>query len=227
MAAGRSVDVLILAAHVAELAGLEATLDASLRGRVRGLRIEAHAVGVGLAVAGVGAMRALAATRARAALLLGSCGSYAPTPVGGRLGLVLPDSVQLVDAATVDGSAAYPGPMPVRATLNRALRAGLARGQRGVLRGALAVTPGITTDDALAARLAAHSGCVAENLEALPVALACASYGLPFAVLLVNTNDVGSQGRTQWLAHHRAAAMRGAEALLGWLDRGAPGLPAK
>jgi nucleoside phosphorylase len=227
MAPARSADVLILVAHIAELTGLQAVLRPNLRGRVRGLRIAAHAVGVGLSVAGVGAMQALALTRPRAALLLGSCGTYAATPAGARLGLVLPDSVQLVDAATADGSAAYPEPMPVRAKLDRALLAGLARGQRGVLRGALAVTPGITTDDALAARLAAYSGCIAENLEALPVALACAAHGVPFAAVLVNTNDVGARGRAQWLEHHQAAAARGAEAVLDWLNRGAPGVPAR
>ena len=55
----------------------------------------------------------------------------------------------------------------------------------------------------------------------------CAAHAVPFAALLVSTNEVGAQGRAQWLANHQAAAARGAEVLLGWLSRGAPGLPPK
>jgi nucleoside phosphorylase len=94
------------------------------------------------------------------------------------------------------------------------------------LRGEVATTLGITTDDTLAQTLGSRSGCTAENLEAFSVAMACAARQLPFTSVLVATNAVGSEGRAQWSLHQRGAAEKAAELTLLWLERGAKGLAA-
>jgi nucleoside phosphorylase len=104
---------------------------------------------------------------------------------------------------------------------------GLAQIEPSALRGEVATTLSITTDDQLAVRLGRKTGCCAENLEAFSVALACAARDLPFAAMLVSTNAVGSVGREQWSEHQRQAAERGAHLVLEWLEQGAHGLPAR
>ena len=231
------LDLLIAAAHPAELAGLRVAWGRPLSSRVRGLHVAARAIGVGLPAAAVGAARAICELRPRALVLLGSCGVYpsatrAAGPARGAaratsrhlLIPAIPERVQLVDAAVLGGRAAFPGPMPSGARLHRALTRGLARCAPGALRGTLATTAGITTSNALARRIARETGCETENLEALGVALACEAERVAFAALLVVTNTVGSRGRAQWLEHHAAAAERGARVLTEWLALGAPGL---
>jgi nucleoside phosphorylase len=219
-------DVLIVAAHIAELTGVKAWLGESLAKRVHGLRVRCESVGVGMPAAAVGTMRALHATRPRALLLVGSCGVY-----GGSdrqlLAPAFPLHLQLVDAATQARQAALPPSMPVQARAHARLQAGLSRGQRDALRGTAATTLGITTSDALARRLARTSACEVENLEALSVALACESERVPFAAILIVTNIVGSRGRKQWADNQRSAADRGSRIIQHWLARGAPGLPGR
>jgi len=137
----------------------------------------------------------------------------------------IPARVQLVDAAVLGGQAAFPGPMPSEAGVDRGLARELARCAPGALRGTLATTTGITTSNALARRIGRETGCATENLEALGVALACSAARVAFAALLVVTNTVGSRGRADWQAHHAAAAERGARIVTDWLELGAPGLP--
>jgi nucleoside phosphorylase len=132
----------------------------------------------------------------------------------------------LVDASVLDELAAFPAPMQLLCEPDRALSEGLAQVDPGSLRGEVATTLAITSDDTLAQSLGSKSACAAENLEAYAVALACAAHDLPFACLLVATNAVGSQGRQQWQNYQRSAAEKAAELLLLWLDRGAKGLPA-
>lgn len=223
-AARAKTDVLILAAHELELAGVRTWLGPSLAGKQHGRWIACESVGVGMPAAAVGTMHALRTTRPRAVVLLGSCGVYAAREAR-LLSPAVPRVVQLVDAASVARQAALPAPMPVKASAHARLSAGLARGSRDAVRGSAATTLGITTSDALARKLARASGCAFENLEALAVALACQREDVPFAALLVVTNVVGRQGRRQWLAHCAAAAERGGHLIERWLARGAPGLP--
>jgi len=219
------IDVLIAAAHASELEGLAQAFGSAHTLRVRRLRVRRAEVGVGLLAAAVGTARLLQRQRPRALILLGSCGIYRDAARTPLLTAAIPSALQLMDAATSAGQAAYPEPMPIRAQTHPGLSAALARfGQRPV-RGGLLTTPGITTSDALAKRLARTSGCVVENLEALAVALACQAERVPFSALLSITNVVGRRGRADWAAHRRAAAVRGADHLLAWLARGAPGLP--
>jgi nucleoside phosphorylase len=217
------LDVLIAAAHPSELKGLRDALGRSLSGRVRGLRVAASTIGVGVPAAAIGTIRALREHEPRALVLLGSCGVYGRAPL---LTAAVPETMQLVDAAVIAGRAAFPEPMPVRAKVHRALSAGIVRSAgKGVLRGSLATTAGITTSDGLARRIAQGSGCLVENLEGVAVGLACESERVPFAGLLVVTNVVGKRGREQWFENHGAAAQRGAAIVLEWIERGAPGVP--
>jgi nucleoside phosphorylase len=218
-------DLLILAAHAPELVGLRGALGTGLAGVVGGLRVVCATVGVGLPVAGGGTMRHVRDARPRAVLLLGSCGLYPRREPFRPLLPVIPKGIRLVDASVLGAKAAFPAPMQLLMEPDVALADGLAQTEPNTLRGELATTLSITTDDKLAARLGRKSGCCAENLEAFSVALACSARDLPFATVLVSTNEVGSLGRQQWIKHQRKAAERGARLLLTWIERGARGLP--
>jgi nucleoside phosphorylase len=212
------VDILIVAAAGAELAAVQLADN-----RRSSFRVALEAIGVGMPAAAVGTMQALAKHQPQAVILLGSCGAFRDNTSAEILTPVLPDTLKLVDAAVVLGEAAHPDVMPITAQVDRALHAGLYDAIPQAVLGAVATTSGITTSDALASRLAKESACVAENLEAIAVAFACAAYGVPFAALLVITNVVGSRGRGDWKTHFKAAALSGADVLHAWLDAGAAG----
>jgi futalosine hydrolase len=221
-------DLLIVAAHPLELVGLDSALGRSLAGRLHGVRVVCRAVGVGVPAAAVGTMVALTDTRARALVLLGSCGVYARGRGARVQRVAVPRGFALVDSAELAHKAAFPPVMPARASTDSALRAALLRtAGRDALRGRAATTLGITTDDTPAAKIARDSGCVVENLEAVAVALAAAARRVPFAAVLVVTNEVGRRGRAQWAAQHAPAAERGARVVLDWIAAGAGGLPAR
>ena len=225
MAAHRKTDVLVLAAHAPELVGLRAALGPSLSGSLGAIQIECATVGVGLPASASGTTRALQDLTPRAVILLGSCGLY-PRRIDFRaLTPVIATGVRLIDASALSDQAAFPAPMQLLCEPDRSLSEGLAQADTSSLRGEIATTLAITTDDALAQLLGSKSGCAAENLEAYSVALACAAQDVPFACLLVTTNAVGSQGRQQWQTHQRSAAEKAAEQLLSWIERGAKGLP--
>ena len=132
--------------------------------------------------------------------------------------------VRLVDGSVVDGAAALPGPMPADAVFDPGLHDALvAAGARSVQ---IANTVGITTDDALAARLARvgegegnGSAPDVEHLEAFAFARACAVAGIPCAVSLGVANVVGSKGRAEWLAGHERASAAAAD--VAWRALGA------
>jgi nucleoside phosphorylase len=91
----------------------------------------------------------------------------------------------------------------------------------------VATTLAVTTNDPLAARLSAFSGCGAEHLEAYGVAASCAAHGVPFVALFGVANSVGSRGRDEWRQNHRAASASAIAVLLAWLGAGARGLAAR
>lgn len=225
MSAQRTCDVLVLAAHAPELVGLRTALGEGLCGTVASLQVACATVGVGMPASASGTTRALAEHDPRAVVLLGSCGLYPRRIEFRALTPVVASGVRLVDASVLAEHAAFPAPMQLLCSPDSALSDGLAGLDPGCLRGEIATTLAITTDDALAQALGSKSGCAAENLEAYAVALACAAHDLPFACLLVATNAVGSQGRAQWQSYQRSAAERSAELLLQWLAQGARGLP--
>jgi len=227
MPSTKTADLLILAAYAPELVGLRAALGPTLAGVIDGLRIVCATVGVGMPAAGSGTMRHVRDARPRAVLLLGSCGLYPRRTEFRPLLPVIPKGVRLVDPSVLVDKAAFPAPMQLLIEPDAALGDALAQTDPSALRGEVATTLSITTDDTLAARIGRKSGCVSENLEAFAVGLACAARDLPFATLLVATNVVGSPGREQWSKNQRKAAERGARLTLDWIAKGARGLPAR
>jgi len=209
-----ALDVLILAAFHPELAPLEATLGDAMSGRIGGLVVTARAVGIGLSTAAVGAATHLAEMRPRAVVLVGTCGAYA----GSRLGIgdvVAPRRVRLVDASVAAGTSQFPDPMSVVADAHPGMAEGLEAA--GARLADVATTLAITTDDAVAARIARASGASAEHLEAHGVATACAARGVAFAAALGVANLVGARARDEWRVHHRSSAQAAANTVLRWL----------
>jgi len=222
-----ATDVLVLAAHAVELEGLAPLLRESNappeagRASVVQLgerRVACAAVGVGLTAAGAGAARALIEHAPRAVVLIGSFGRYPNSRVvSSPEHAYVVERVRLVDAAVAEKKGAFPAPMPAELQLDRALS--IALEQNGAERmAALGTTLSITTDDELARALAESSGCDGENLEAIAVVHACAVARVPCAVLVAWTNEVGSHGRADWLAHHAEAARSTARVLEAFLN---------
>jgi nucleoside phosphorylase len=221
-----ATDVLVLAAHAVELEGLTPLLresNAPEPGRASVVqldmrRVACAAIGVGLTAAGAGATRALLEHAPRAVVLIGSFGRYPHSALPSTPDhAYVAERVRLIDAAVAQHKGAFPAPMPTELELDRALAVALER--HGAQRmPALATTLSITTDDALARALGESSGCDGENLEAIAVAHACALARVPCAVLVACTNDVGSQGRASWLAHHTEAARTTARILECFLN---------
>jgi nucleoside phosphorylase len=224
MAASRGADLLILAAHAPELVGLRGALGPALHGVIADVRVVCATVGVGLPAAGAGTMRHVRDARPRAVVLLGSCGLYPRRSEFRALVPVVPDAVRLVDPSVLADKAAFPAPMQLLMEADVGLSRSLAETDPSSLRGEVATTLSITTDDSLARNIGRKSRCAAENLEAFAVALACATRDLPFACVLVATNEVGSRGREQWRKHQRKAAERGGRLIVDWLEQGARGL---
>jgi nucleoside phosphorylase len=170
-------------------------------------------------------MQCLLDVQPRHAIILGSFGLYPGGDAFEPGQLLIPNMFRLIDAAVLAGHAAFPAPMPVTAQPDRAFGDTLVHGADNVLRGAVATTLAITQDDALAQRLGASSDCIAENLEAMAIGLACSAVGVTWTALLGCTNTVGARGRAQWAANHAVAADTTSAHLLAWLAAGAAGLP--
>jgi nucleoside phosphorylase len=221
-----SCDILILGAFHPELAPLRPLLGESLRGRVGKLDVTARVVGIGLTMAAVGATMQLLENGPRTVVLVGTCGVYRVPGAaeGDSLGLgevVVPMRLCLTAPCVVEGLAHFPDPMSVSLDADATTAAALLRA--GGKRGDLATTPGITVDDAAAARLAHATGARVEHLEAHGVATACAARGVPFAAALGVANEVGSRAREQWRMHHRAAATAAVDVVTRWLQSAAVG----
>jgi nucleoside phosphorylase len=216
-----SADLLIVAAHPPELAGLVDLLGGDLRWDVAGHTVFARAVGIGLPAAAAGAASLFAQIRPRAVVLTGTCGSY--RGAGRAIGdVIVGDALHLVSTAAAQGKGALPAPMSAVLASDRSLVAGLM--QRGGHLADVATTLALTTDDALARDVAHACKCPVEHLEVFAVALACAARAIPFAPVLGVANMVGSTGRDEWRAHHLSAGRAAALLVADWLGSGAPGL---
>ncbi len=218
-------DLLIVAAHAPEMAGLRPWLSDSLIGQIRGLAVRGKAVGIGMAVAGPGTARGILAVRPRAVLLVGSCGVYPNLPQYRPHDVIVATRVGLVSHAVNAGRSIYPGPMQTTVECSPLLAAGLAAAGARAFNAAIACTLGQTVDDMLAAAVSPATGCDAENLEAFGVAMACKASDLPFAAVLGVSNIVGSTGQQDWKQFQRAAVNAAAEVIVTWIQRGAQGLP--
>ncbi|MBX3270427.1 MAG: hypothetical protein KF729_09215 [Sandaracinaceae bacterium] len=221
----RSCDLLIVAAHAPDMAGLRSHLSDQLIGEIRGLSVRGKAVGLGMAAAGAATARGILAVSPRAVLLLGSCGVYPNLPQYRPHDVLVSSRVQLVSHAVNAKKSAFPGPMQTALECNPLLAAGLASSGGRVFVAPLACTLAKTVDDPMAATIHPVTGCEAENLEAFAVATACKAADLPFAAVLGVSNIVGSTGEHDWRQFHRAAVSAAAEAIVTWIQRGAQGLP--
>jgi nucleoside phosphorylase len=221
MSRALTTDVLVVAAHPPELGGLKALLGDALRARVRDVEIAAEAVGIGLAVAAAGTASAIRALAPRCVVLVGTCGVYESRgPDIGIAQVVVASGIRLASTAAVEGRGAFPGPMLVEVEPDASLSRALA--DDTVRRVGVATTLAITTDDALANRVAHALECEVEHLEAFAVAAACAQLRIPTAVILGVANHVGSRARDEWLRHHLAAGNAATDLVGAWLRRGAP-----
>lgn len=192
--------LLVVAAWEPELAHLRERLAAAPA--PGGLAFVLETLGVGLVEAAIVMTQCVALHRPDGALLLGTCGAF--TNAGLPLGAVVAGA----DVRLVDASAALPAPMPSHATFDRAVHDALvAAGARSVQ---IANTLGITTDDALATRLA-RGGSEVEHLEAFSFARACARADVPCGAALAVANAVGASGRAEWLATHERASASAAD----------------
>ncbi len=221
----RACDLLIVAAHAPDMAGLRPHLSDNLIGEVRGLRVRGKAVGMGMAAAGPATARGILAVQPRAVLLLGSCGVYPNLSQYRPHDVLVSSRVQLVSHAVMAGRSAFPGPMQTSQDCDPLLGAGLVTGAGRVFLAPVACTLATTIDDAVAARINGSTGCEAENLEVFAIGQACRSAEVPFVAVLGVSNIVGSTGAQDWMQFQRAAVTAAAESIVTWIQRGAQGLP--
>lgn len=218
-------DVLLVAAHAPELVGFRGELSDAFEGVIRGLKVQAKTVGIGMPAAGASMGRRIVQLEPRAVVLVGSCGIYPGRGDVQPLDILVADRTVLVDSAVVQQRAAFPDPMQVSVQADGGMGRGLCAQSERARRVVIGTTLSITTDDALAAAIGQAGVCDAENLETFSTALACAQANIPFSAVLGVTNVVGSTGRVDWNRFQRQAAVSVAELVLRWLHNGAQGLP--
>ncbi|MBX3263209.1 MAG: hypothetical protein KIS78_10105 [Labilithrix sp.] len=181
------------------------------------LALEAAPVGIGLVDAAAGLTRRIAARAPGLVVFVGTCGA-SPSSGLGIGDVVAGTSVRLVDSAVVEGRAAMPFAAEAIDLDVAARDASIAAGARAAT---IANTLGVTTDDALATKLAPFGEV--EHLEAYGVARACrlaSAEDAPVrcAIVLGVANVVGGEGRAAWRANHVAASARAAEVAWAALD---------
>ncbi|MGE0784574.1 MAG: hypothetical protein AB7S26_02725 [Sandaracinaceae bacterium] len=221
----RVADLLIVAAHAPDMAGLRPYLSDQLVGAVRGLNVRGKAIGLGLGAAGPATARGILALNPRAVVLLGSCGVYPGLAQYRPHDVIVSNRLQLVSHAVIAGKCEFPGPLQTQVETNALLSAGLASSGGRVFLAPIASTLARTVDDALASTVHPSTQCEAENLEAFAVGQACKAAEVPFTAVLGVSNIVGSTGKHDWAQFQRAAVTAAAEAIVAWIQRGAQGLP--
>ncbi|HEX9296497.1 MAG TPA: hypothetical protein VF881_11700 [Polyangiaceae bacterium] len=215
-------DVLLVSAHLPELSGFRSILGEDLHKSVAGRNVVAAAVGIGIVSAAAGTAALLERSDPSAVILVGTCGAYLGR--GHAIGdVIVARRLHLVSAAEVEGKGAFPGPMTIATDIDLALSTAFA--ECGAAETRLATTLAVTTDDALAHRIATAHACDVEHLEAFGVAWACSKSRTPFGVVLGVANMVGATAREEWKRHHDAAGSSAAALVARWLTSGAPGLP--
>ena len=186
---------------------------APLRRLVAGRRgIVLEPIGIGAVDAAVGAAGAIARARPARVIFVGTAGIYGSTKeVPAAIGTaVVAGEIVCVSTSALKGEAYLPGPMVLRVSTSRSLRAALTDGRAG-RPGMVACPLAITRSAALGRRIAKATGAALENLEAFAVARAAAAAGIPFAAVLGVANRVGPLGHEEWQRHHRAASRAACE----------------
>ena len=192
--------VLVVAAWEPELERFRA-----LAREPAGVRLVIEPVGIGPVDTAARVTRCILQHDPRLVVLLGTCGGAPGSglAIGDVIGGTM---VRLVDPSVVEGRAAMPYADAAIALDREASDAVAASGGRSA---SIANTLGITTDDAVATKLAPLGDV--EHLEAYGVARACELAGVRCAVVLGVANVVGAHGREEWRANHVAASARAAD----------------
>jgi nucleoside phosphorylase len=211
------VRTLVLSAWEPELAPLRRLLRASPLAR----HVTLEAIGVGTVDAAVGAAHALARSRPRRAIFVGTAGAY-PGAAARALSVgaaAIASELRLVSTATLRGDAYHPAPLVAAAHATAALRARLAGAAPDALSDVTVACPlAITLAAALARRIAA-TGAALENLEAFAVARASAAAHVPFGAVLGVSNVVGPKAHAEWRANHLAASRAACHVVWSFLRR--------
>jgi purine-nucleoside phosphorylase len=198
------VQTLVLSAWEPELAPLRRLLRGSRAAR----DVALEAIGVGTVDAAVGAAHALARTRPRRVIFVGTAGVYPGAtaralPIGAA---AVAGELRLVSTATLRGDAYHPAPLVAAAETTPALRARLAAAAVDAVASVTVACPLAITHTAALARRIAATGAALENLEAFAVARAAAAAHRPFASVLGVSNVVGPRAHAEWRANHLAAS---------------------
>ena len=219
------VDVLVVAAHAPDLAGMRAALGENLNAHIRGLFVCGKAIGIGAPMAAVGMTGRIKQLAPRAVVMIGTCAVYPGQSTYRPNDVVVANRFTLVDPNVLAQRASFPAPMQTTVEAPALMCQGIATIGNRARMAPIASTLGSTTDDALAAQLLAATGCEAENLEAYSVALACSSLQIPFACVFGVSNVAGSRASEDWRQFHRSAVTAAADVLTNWVHAGAPGMP--
>jgi nucleoside phosphorylase len=225
MSTPRHADLLLVAAHTPDLAGMRAFLGEKLDGQMRGLTIKTKVLGFGMAVAAASCARGVQALSPRAVVMLGTCAVFPGLPQYRPYDVLLPTKVQLTDATVLSRRAAFPDPMQTSVESHALLRAAIHASAPRAAPAPMTSMVAPITDDALAQGLHGATGCDADNGELFGVAAACMAANVPFAAALGVSNLVGSTGRHDWAQFQREAVTQAGQAVGTWLHNGAQGLP--
>jgi nucleoside phosphorylase len=221
----RQADVLLVAAHAPDLAGMRNFLGEKLDGQMRGLTIKTKVLGFGMAVAAASCARGVQALNPRAVIMIGTCAVFPGLSQYRPYDVLLPTKVQLADASVLARKAAFPDPMQTSVECHGLLRSALAASAPRAAQTVIASMMAPVTDDTLAASLHAATGCDADNSELFGIAAACQAASVPFAAVLGVSNLVGSTGRHDWAQFQREAVTQAGQCIGTWLHNGAQGLP--
>jgi nucleoside phosphorylase len=221
----RSADVLLVAAHVPDLAGMRLYLGDELRGVIGHLRVHAKAVGLGMPVAAAAVARAILAVQPRVVVLIGTVGVYPGLSYYRPRDVVIATRVQYLDHAVLAGRSAFPEPMQIAYDLQPVMCAALRVCHPRAFLAPIASPVSQTVDDALAARVHGATGCEGENSEAVAVAAAARAAAVPCLAVLGVSHVVGSTARHDWAQFRRDAVGQAAQTVATWLQHGAQGLP--
>jgi nucleoside phosphorylase len=218
-------DLLLVAAHAPDLAGMRPWLSERLDGVIRNLRIRAKIVGVGTPVAAAAMARGILAVKPRAVVMIGTCGVYPQVGQYRPHDVVVPSRVDLLCHTELASRAAYPEPMQTSVECHPLMSSALQTTHARMFLAPVATPLAATTDDALALTVHRANGCEAENLELFGIAAACRASDIPLVAALGVTNIVGSTGRQDWMQFQRDAVSAAAGAIASWIHAGAQGLP--
>ncbi len=223
--ATRQADLLLVAAHAPDLAGMRPFLGEKLDGQMRGLVIKTKVLGFGMAVAAASCARGVQALAPRAVILVGTCAVFPGLAQYRPYDVILPTKIHLVDASVLARKAAFPDPMQTSVECHGLLRAALVGSVPRAAQAVMASMMAPITDDTVAASLHGATGCDADNGEIFGVAAACQAANIPFAAALGVSNLVGSTGRHDWAQFQREAVTQAGQCIGTWLHNGAQGLP--